>query len=52
VKPLSGRQGDNVYAGRDGIAYQRDANGNWSKVDNAQWNQLQKPASGNSVRDC
>jgi hypothetical protein len=29
-----GKQGDNVYAGRDGNAYRRDANGNWSKWEN------------------
>jgi len=38
-----GKQGDNVYAGRDGNAYRRDANGNWSKWDNGSWNQAQRP---------
>lgn len=44
-----GKQGDNVYAGRDGNAYRRDQSGNWSKWENGQWNQVQKPDG--SVRD-
>ena len=44
-----GKQGDNVYAGRDGNAYRRDANGNWSKWENGGWNSAQRP--DNSVRD-
>ena len=44
-----GSKGDNVYAGRDGNAYRRDANGNWSKWENGGWNQVQKPDG--SVRD-
>jgi hypothetical protein len=46
-----GKSGDNVYAGRDGNAYRRDANGNWSKWDNGGWNQVQRPGGDNSVRD-
>ncbi len=46
-----GKQGDNVYAGRDGSAYRRDANGNWSKFENGQWNQAQRPDGANPVRD-
>lgn len=46
-----GKQGDNVYAGRDGNAYRRDANGNWSKWDNGSWNQVQRPEGGGSLRD-
>jgi hypothetical protein len=38
-----GSKGDNVYAGRDGNAYRRDANGNWSKWENGSWNQAQRP---------
>ncbi|PYS71662.1 MAG: hypothetical protein DMF69_09670, partial [Acidobacteria bacterium] len=45
-----GKQGDNVYAGRDGNAYRRDANGNWSKWENGGWNQAQRP-DGASPRD-
>jgi hypothetical protein len=44
-----GRSGDNVYAGRDGNAYRRDQNGNWSKWENGSWNSVQKPDQ--SVRD-
>jgi len=44
-----GKQGDNVYAGRDGNVYRRDQNGNWNKWDNGSWNPVQKP--DNSVRD-
>jgi hypothetical protein len=40
-----GKQGENVYAGRDGNVYRRDQNGNWSKWENGQWNPQ------NSVRD-
>ena len=46
-----GKQGDNVYAGRDGNAYRRDQNGNWSKWDNGSWNSVQKPDGDSSVRD-
>jgi hypothetical protein len=46
-----GKQGDNIYAGRDGNAYRRDANGNWSKWENGGWNPAQKPEGANSVRD-
>src|SRR6185503_20127311 len=46
-----GKQGDNVYAGRDGNAYRRDASGNWSKFDNGQWNPVQKPDGAPSTRD-
>jgi len=45
-----GQRGDNVYAGRDGNAYRRDQNGNWSKWDSGGWNQVQRP-EGDSVRD-
>jgi hypothetical protein len=38
-----GKQGDNIYAGRDGNAYRRDANGNWSKYENGKWNSVQRP---------
>jgi hypothetical protein len=44
-----GSKGDNVYAGRDGNAYRRDANGNWSKWENGSWNNVQRPDG--SVRD-
>ena len=44
-----GSKGDNVYAGRDGNAYRREANGNSSKWENGGWNQVQKPEG--SVRD-
>jgi hypothetical protein len=44
-----GKGGDNIYAGRDGNAYRRDQNGNWSKWENGNWNQAQKP--DRSVRD-
>jgi hypothetical protein len=46
-----GKRGDDVYAGRDGNVYRRDANGNWNKWENGGWNQVQKPDRGNSVRD-
>ena len=47
-----GSKGDNVYAGRDGNVYRRDANGNWSKWDNGSWNGAQRPERGDSsVRD-
>jgi hypothetical protein len=47
-----GTKGDNVYAGRDGNVYRRDANGNWSKWDNGNWNSAQRPERGDgSVRD-
>jgi hypothetical protein len=43
-----GSKGDNVYAGKDGSAYRRDQNGNWSKWENGGWNDVQKPDRGNS----
>ncbi|HKR60288.1 MAG TPA: hypothetical protein VJS64_11190 [Pyrinomonadaceae bacterium] len=46
-----GKQGDNVYAGRDGNAYRRDGSGNWSKWENGGWNQVQGPDSVNPLRD-
>jgi hypothetical protein len=46
-----GKQGDNVYAGRDGNAYRRDQSGNWSKWDNGSWNQVGRPDGSPSVRD-
>src|SRR5438552_5981433 len=46
-----GKQGDNVYAGRDGNAYRRDQNGNWSKWDNGNWNSVQRPNGAPSTRD-
>jgi len=45
-----GAKGDNVYAGRDGNAYRRDANGNWSKFENGGWNNVQRP-EGATQRD-
>jgi hypothetical protein len=44
-----GKQGDNVYAGRDGNVYRRDQNGNWNKWENGNWNSVQRPDQ--SVRD-
>ncbi|HEY0376841.1 MAG TPA: hypothetical protein VGC87_07780 [Pyrinomonadaceae bacterium] len=44
-----GKQGDNVYAGRDGNVYRRDQNGNWNKWENGSWNSAQRPEQ--SVRD-
>jgi hypothetical protein len=46
-----GARGDNVYAGKDGNAYRRDQNGNWSKWDNGSWNPVQTPEQRNSARD-
>lgn len=46
-----GKQGDNVYAGRDGNVYRRDGNGNWNKWENGNWNQVQKPDGVNPLRD-
>lgn len=48
-----GSKGDNVYAGRDGNVYRRDANGNWSKWENGGWNNPQRPEQrgDSSVRD-
>jgi hypothetical protein len=48
-----GTKGDNVYAGRDGNVYRRDASGNWSKWENGSWNSAARPEqrSGDSVRD-
>ena len=43
-----GQKGDNVYAGRDGTVYRRDANGNWSKWDNGNWNSPNRPEQRNS----
>jgi hypothetical protein len=45
-----GTKGDNVYAGRDGNAYRRDASGNWSKFENGGWNNVQRP-EGAAQRD-
>jgi hypothetical protein len=46
-----GKKGDNVYAGRDGNAYRRDQNGNWSKWENGGWNQVGKPEGVNPLRE-
>ena len=46
-----GSKGDNVYAGRDGNAYRRDQNGNWSKWENGSWNSVLSPEQRNSARD-
>src|SRR4029434_5829912 len=45
-----GKQGDNVYAGRDGNAYRRDANGNWSKWENGGWNSTREGMLNDSAR--
>ncbi|MBV9491558.1 MAG: hypothetical protein JO069_17850 [Verrucomicrobia bacterium] len=39
---------NNLYAGHDGNVYQRDANGNWSKWDNGQWQPVNPPSGSNS----
>ena len=47
-----GTRGDNVYAGRDGNVYRRDANGNWQKWENGGWNSPARAEQrNNSVRD-
>jgi hypothetical protein len=46
-----GKNGENVYAGRDGNVYRRDQNGNWQKWENGNWNSPARPEQRNSVRD-
>jgi hypothetical protein len=43
-----GTKGDNIYAGRDGNAYRRDENGNWSKWEAGSWTPVEKPGGGNT----
>ena len=38
-------------SGRDGNAYRRNQNGNWSKWENGSWNSVQRPDGGASPRD-
>ncbi len=35
---------NNVYAGKDGNVYKKDASGGWSKYENGGWNSVDKPA--------
>jgi hypothetical protein len=38
-----GKQGDNMYAGRDGNVYRRDGSGNWQKYENGNWSGTERP---------
>ena len=46
-----GSKGDNVYAGRDGNVYKRDASGNWQKWNNGNWTSPNRPTQNNGARD-
>jgi hypothetical protein len=46
-----GKQGENVYAGRDGNVYRRDQNGNWNKWDNGSWNPVKPSGEVNPLRE-
>jgi hypothetical protein len=43
------RNGDDLYAGRDGNVYRKSDSG-WQKYQNGDWNQMQKPAAGSGFQ--